>query len=503
MSETVRYNIILNDEVSARLAHIEANFQSLENSINDSNRSLGRMGSTMKTGVFLSAANMAFQAGQAIWGMAEAHVKAAGAIQANQSALKVASGSTYEYTENTTFLDKAVKDFSLPIEAATEGLKMWTAATMNSSLRGDTARKVFEDISVSTASMGIDAEATKGIFLALSQMMSKGTVQAEELRGQLGERMPGAFTLMAKSMGVTEQRLNDLMKDGKVIASEVLPKFAATLRNDFGGGLKDSANNINTVMTRLDNMRVRGIEAMTPAIAALLLKLEQLANWVGSLDFEPFIDSANSFYQSIQPLIDVLGRLFGSFEGNSFIMKVLATLFHNLISPLQIVIMGFTNLLLVFESIVEVIKALVNGDFSSIDDILIKQAGRIKDNYLNTFKSIKDGYVDIWTEDPNKAKGLAIDEATKGIDFSFMDNKKLSQSASQIKAEGKQKSLKDANSNISGSAPRNVTINIGSLIGQNTNQISKESEKSTIDDFSKKLLQALQQEIVNVNLQYL
>ncbi len=503
MSETVRYNIILNDEVSARLAHIEANFQSLENSINDSNRSLGRMGSTMKTGVFLSAANMAFQAGQAIWGMAEAHVKAAGAIQANQSALKVASGSTYEYTENTTFLDKAVKDFSLPIEAATEGLKMWTAATMNSSLRGDTARKVFEDISVSTAGMGVDAEATKGIFLALSQMMSKGTVQAEELRGQLGERMPGAFTLMAKSMGVTEQRLNDLMKDGKVNASEVLPKFAATLRNEFGGGLKDSANNINTVMTRLDNMRVRGIVAMTPAVTQLLLKFEQLSNWVSSWNIEPILDSLYSLWASFEPLFDTMSRLLGPANDMSTIFKLAATVMQTMSIPLRILVQSFNQLLLIFETLYEVSTLLFEGEFAKAGDVFIDQAKRIKDGWGTVFGEIKDGYSNIWTDDPNKAKGLAINEATKGIDFSFMDNKKLSQPASQIASEGKQKSLKEANANISGSAPRNVTINIGSLIGQNTNQISKESEKSTIDDFSKKLLQALQQEIVNVNLQYL
>jgi tape measure domain-containing protein len=35
-------------------------------------------------------------------------------------------------------------------------------------------------------------------LLALNQMMSKGTIQAEELRGQLGEALPGAFGIMAK-----------------------------------------------------------------------------------------------------------------------------------------------------------------------------------------------------------------------------------------------------------------------------------------------------------------
>lgn len=41
--------------------------------------------------------------------------------------------------------------------------------------------------------------------------------------------MPGAFGIMARAMGVTEVQLGKMMKDGKVIASEVLPLFAKEL----------------------------------------------------------------------------------------------------------------------------------------------------------------------------------------------------------------------------------------------------------------------------------
>ena len=47
-------------------------------------------------------------------------------------------------------------------------------------------------------------------MLALAQMASKGTVQAEELRGQLGERLPGAFKIAAAAMGVTQAELVSL-----------------------------------------------------------------------------------------------------------------------------------------------------------------------------------------------------------------------------------------------------------------------------------------------------
>ena len=46
---------------------------------------------------------------------------------------------------------------------------------------------------------------------ALAQMASKGTVSMEELRQQLGDRLPGALGLAAKGLGITEQELIKLV----------------------------------------------------------------------------------------------------------------------------------------------------------------------------------------------------------------------------------------------------------------------------------------------------
>jgi tape measure domain-containing protein len=51
--------------------------------------------------------------------------------------------------------------------------------------------------------MGLCSKPRKSL-LALNQMMSKGTIQAEELRGQLA--LPGAFELW-RLVGVTEKNL--------------------------------------------------------------------------------------------------------------------------------------------------------------------------------------------------------------------------------------------------------------------------------------------------------
>jgi tape measure domain-containing protein len=82
--------------------------------------------------------------------------------------------------------------------------------------------------------MGLSLEQQNRAFLAINQMMSKGTVQAEELRGQLGEALPGAFTIMAKAIGVTEKELGNMLKRGEVLAKDVLPAFATELEKAYG-----------------------------------------------------------------------------------------------------------------------------------------------------------------------------------------------------------------------------------------------------------------------------
>ena len=56
----------------------------------------------------------------------------------------------------------------------------------------------------------------ESVFLAISQMISKGKVSAEELRLQLAERMPGAVNIFAKAIGVTTSELDKMLQEGKV-----------------------------------------------------------------------------------------------------------------------------------------------------------------------------------------------------------------------------------------------------------------------------------------------
>lgn len=110
------------------------------------------------------------------------------------------------------------------------------AAAKGTALEGRATRDIFTAITTAGTKLGLSGDQVNGALSAVQQMMSKGRVTAEELRGQLGERIPGAMRIAAQSMGVTEAKFSDLMQKGLIPINEFLPKFAAELQKSLGGG---------------------------------------------------------------------------------------------------------------------------------------------------------------------------------------------------------------------------------------------------------------------------
>ena len=96
----------------------------------------------------------------------------------------------------------------------------FTASAHGTSLEGQGVRQVFDSVSKAAAVMGLNVDETQGVLRALEQMMAKGTVQAEELRGQLGDRLPGALQIAARSLNVTT--LSSFASDRSVNTSSKL-----------------------------------------------------------------------------------------------------------------------------------------------------------------------------------------------------------------------------------------------------------------------------------------
>lgn len=151
------------------------------------------------------------------------------------------------------FVSGVVDRLGLDLDSTARAYASFASAARGTALEGQGAQRVFEAIAKASAVMGLSADENRGVLQALSQMISKGVVSAEELRGQLGERLPGAFQIAARSMGVTTQELGKMLEQGQLLAADFLPRFAKQLESELGGAAEAAANRLEASVNRMGN----------------------------------------------------------------------------------------------------------------------------------------------------------------------------------------------------------------------------------------------------------
>lgn len=127
------------------------------------------------------------------------------------------------------------------------------AAAVGDKLPKDQMRSIFEGASEWGLVTGASADEASRALKSLNQMMSKGTVMSEELKGQLSEALPGSVGLFVKALNdmkgvtnLTEKDLFKLMEDGKLFSKDILPHVAKQMKEAArNGGALDKAMKSN------------------------------------------------------------------------------------------------------------------------------------------------------------------------------------------------------------------------------------------------------------------
>jgi tape measure domain-containing protein len=160
------------------------------------------------------------------------------------------AGGMQAGSREIAFLREEVNRLGLDLGGASNQYMKLVAASRGSEMQGEKTRELFIAIAEASTVMGLGVDQSERAMMAVTQMMSKGKVMAEELRGQLGEQLPGAFAIAARAMGVTEIELNKLLETGQVYSADFLPKFAAQLRKELGGAVEESTKSMQASLNR-------------------------------------------------------------------------------------------------------------------------------------------------------------------------------------------------------------------------------------------------------------
>lgn len=165
-------------------------------------------------------------------------------------ALKGVTQTQAEYSAALTAISRITADFNIPIADSTKGFTQLSASVIGAGGTVKEAEIVYRGLSSAIKATGGDTEALNGAILAATQVFGKGKVSAEELQGQIGERLPGAVAAFAKATGRTLPQLQKDLEQGVVGLNDFL-KFNVQLIKDYSGGADSVAKSSQDAGARL------------------------------------------------------------------------------------------------------------------------------------------------------------------------------------------------------------------------------------------------------------
>lgn len=146
---------------------------------------------------------------------------------------------------------RATRELNVPQEQSIRGITRLTAAVTGAGGPVEDAATTFRNVTAAIKATGGSSEDVQGAITAMVQVFSKGKVSAEELSGQLGERLPGAVTLFAKANKMTLPELQKNLKAGTVGLNELM-NFIRELGDEFGGTAEKIASSNEEAGARLN-----------------------------------------------------------------------------------------------------------------------------------------------------------------------------------------------------------------------------------------------------------
>ena len=232
-------------------------------------------------------------------------------LQKLEIALQGVAGA--EYTDALKAANQVTKDFNVPIAVSTKGITRLSAAVVGAGGNIDDAEVVFRNITSAIKATGGGAQDVESAITAMVQTFSKGKVSAEELSGQLGERLPGAVTKFAEANDMTLPELQKSFKAGTVGLDQLM-KFIISLGPEYEETARKIADSSADAGARaavaFDEVRREVGEALQPIGAQLQQAFSKFV-----LDILPAIKAgAVTAANGLNALLDASSFLIANFK---------------------------------------------------------------------------------------------------------------------------------------------------------------------------------------------
>ena len=276
---------------------------------------------TMAGGVAGGLIGLGVDATVALAGYTKEAAEFSAQIQKLEIALEAIVGDSASFQDSLQFINDTALELNIPIDTTTKQFTQLAASVLGAGGSLEDAKTVFLGVASSIKATGGSADDVQSAIRAMTQIFGKGKVSAEELQGQLGERLAGAVVKFAEANGSSLQDLQKDLRDGTVSLDQVI-KFAEKLNLDFGQIALDIADSSADAGQRLK-------------VINSLLKREigDAVQPIGAAFQKSFADMTKAIYKSETAMKFITGtfKVLGSFifvtiEGVRFLIRTLVDL---------------------------------------------------------------------------------------------------------------------------------------------------------------------------------
>ena len=203
-------------------------------------------------------------------------LQASTALQTFRNQLLAVAGGATQADQAFTFVDSLAQRFNVPLQTAREGFIKLYASMQPAGFKPEQINNLFEGISKAAATFGLSADKVDRVNYAFAQMASKGQIMSEELKGQLGDVLPGALGLFAEAAQMTIPEFSKAMEDGAFTGkamTQVLDNVATLLNTKFAGAAEGASKTLQGQLNAMQNALQTMYEAFEPIVNTLASNL--------------------------------------------------------------------------------------------------------------------------------------------------------------------------------------------------------------------------------------
>lgn len=231
----------------------------------------------------LNAAAAGFIGFQAFKSGVGALIEAQKSIQAIHFGLQSATGSAANAERAYAFVAQTAKELGLNLQSAAKDFTRLSASASAANIPMADQQKLFTQLARSATALHLNQTEVTRATNALSQSFSKGKFQAEELRQQLSEAIPGAFARfqravldMTKGTDLAGKSFDDLLQGGLLDVQRFLPAMVKALE-ETGSGAEAASKGLTAELNRLStawfNLKVDASSGLFSDVATTSVRL--------------------------------------------------------------------------------------------------------------------------------------------------------------------------------------------------------------------------------------